>query len=148
MRGKTVVTVTHTLDNIHLADKVTFLVDGKLAFFGTDSEARRFFDVENLPEVYKRFEQDLEAEYGGIGAYVGEDPNDGLFTITRPIYSGPAYHAGLTTDDKIVRIGDWPTIGQETDDIIKRLKGKPKSSVKLYIWRRGMDTELVDRDLT
>lgn len=57
MRGKTVVTVTHTLDNIHLADKVTFLVDGKLAFFGSDDQARDFFGVESLPEVYKRFEE-------------------------------------------------------------------------------------------
>jgi ABC-type multidrug transport system ATPase subunit/pSer/pThr/pTyr-binding forkhead associated (FHA) protein len=56
-RGKTVVTVTHTLDNIHLADKVTFLVEGKLAFFGTADEARDFFGVEKLPDVYKRFEE-------------------------------------------------------------------------------------------
>ncbi len=57
LRGKTVVTVTHTLDNIHLADKVTFLVDGKLAFFGDADQARSFFGVEKLPDVYKRFEE-------------------------------------------------------------------------------------------
>jgi ABC transport system ATP-binding/permease protein len=57
LRGKTVASVTHTLDNIHLADKVTFLVDGKLAFFGTDEEARGYFSVARLPEVYKRFEE-------------------------------------------------------------------------------------------
>lgn len=56
-RGKTVVTVTHTLDNIHLADKVTFLVDGRLVFFGGGDEALSFFQVERLPEVYKRFEE-------------------------------------------------------------------------------------------
>jgi ABC-type multidrug transport system ATPase subunit len=57
LRGKTVATVTHTLDNIHHADKVTFLVDGKLAFFGTDDEARTFFDVKRITDVYKRFEE-------------------------------------------------------------------------------------------
>jgi ABC-type multidrug transport system ATPase subunit/pSer/pThr/pTyr-binding forkhead associated (FHA) protein len=57
VRGKTVATVTHTLDNIQLADKVTFLVDGKLAFFGSDDEARQYFKVERLPEAYKRFEE-------------------------------------------------------------------------------------------
>jgi len=96
-------------------------------------------------EAYKKFEQDLEAEYGGIGAYVTEDPDDRLFTITRPIYSGPAYSAGLATDDKIVRIDDWPTIGKTTDDIIKRLKGRPGTPVALYIWRSGMDAQLIDR---
>ncbi len=97
------------------------------------------------PEAYGRFEQDLEAVYGGIGAYVNEDRSDGLFTITSPIYSGPAYQAGLMSEDKIVRIDDWPTLGQPVDDIIKRLKGRPGTPVKLYIWRRGMDAGLVDR---
>ena len=102
------------------------------------------------PKAFKKFEQDLlSAEYGGIGAYVGEDPEDKIFTITRPIYSGPAYRAGLHTDDKIVRIDDWPTItnsgSHPLDDIIKRLKGKPGTQVKLYIWRRGMDPALVER---
>jgi C-terminal peptidase prc len=97
------------------------------------------------PEAYERFEQDLAAGYGGIGAYVGEDRNDGLFTITRPIYSGPAYRKGLRSEDKIVRIDEWPTIGKKTDEIIKRLKGKPGTDVKLYVWRRGMDPSKIDR---
>ena len=102
------------------------------------------------PKAYKLFDQDLlQAEYGGIGAYVNEDPDDRLFTITKPIYSGPAYKAGLHSDDKIVRIDNWPTFtpsgSQPTDEIIKRLKGKPGTSVKLYIWRRGMDPALIDR---
>jgi carboxyl-terminal processing protease len=102
------------------------------------------------PKAYKVFDQDLlQAEYGGIGAYVNEDPDDKLFTITKPIYSGPAYKAGLHSDDKIVRIDDWPTFtssgSQPQDEIIKRLKGKPETKVKLYIWRRGMDPALIDR---
>ena len=97
------------------------------------------------PEVYGSFEQDIEAEYGGIGAYVGVDPADDLFTITRPIYSGPAYKAGLMTDDKIVRVDDWPTLGEPSDEVIKRLKGKPGTEVRLYVWRRGMDPGLIDR---
>jgi len=97
------------------------------------------------PAAFKKFEQDLEAEYGGIGAYVGVDRDDGLFTVTRPIYSGPAYKAGLYTDDKIVRIGDWPTVGEPVNDVIKRLKGRPGTPVKLYVWRRGMDVGLIER---
>jgi len=95
--------------------------------------------------VYAKFFQDLEAEYSGIGAYVREDADNGLFTIVRPIYSGPAYKAGIQTDDKIVKINNWPTLGQSETDIIKRLKGPAGSEVNLYIWRRGMDPELIDR---
>jgi C-terminal peptidase prc len=102
------------------------------------------------PKQYKEMEQDLlNPDYGGIGAYVGEDPDDRLFTIRQPIYSGPAYRAGLHSDDKIVRIDDWPTFtpqgSRPLDEIIKRLKGKPGTTVKLYVWRRGMDGALIDR---
>ena len=40
-KGKSVVLVTHTLDNIHLCDAVVLLVDGRLAFHGPAAEARR-----------------------------------------------------------------------------------------------------------
>jgi C-terminal peptidase prc len=96
-------------------------------------------------EIFAKFMGDLEAEYGGIGAYVNEDPEDKLFTIVRPIYTGPAYKMGLMTDDKIVRIGDWETLGQKVDDIIKHLKGKPGTPVDLYVWRHGMDPALIQR---
>ncbi|MDP6539745.1 MAG: S41 family peptidase [Planctomycetota bacterium] len=100
-------------------------------------------------EVFTKFQQDLDGEYGGIGAYVQNDPGDGLFTITRPIYSGPAYKGGLMSDDKVVRIDDWPTLeagqGKAQDEIIRKLKGRPGTDVKLYIWRRGMDSALIDR---
>jgi C-terminal peptidase prc len=103
------------------------------------------------PKAYKdNFDTDLlNPEYGGIGAYVDEDPDDHMFTIRQPIYSGPAYRAGLHSDDKIVRIEDWPTFTasgmRPRDEIIKRLKGKPGTKVKLYVWRRGMDPALIDR---
>jgi len=98
------------------------------------------------PEAYKAFSLDLlEENYGGIGAYVRNDPIDDIFTITRPIYSGPAYEAGLATDDKIVQIDDWPTLGHAQEDVIKRLKGKPGTPVRLYIWRRGMDPGAIQR---
>ena len=101
------------------------------------------------PAAYAKFQQELSGEYGGIGAYVAVDPGDSLFTITQPIYSGPAYKADLRTDDKIVQIGIWPThdhgISKDQNEIIRRLKGEPGTDIKLYIWRRGMPTELIDR---
>jgi C-terminal peptidase prc len=52
---------------------------------------------------------------------------------------------GLMTDDKIVRIGDWPTLNQPVDEIIRHLKGKPQTSVELFVWRHGMDPGLIER---
>ncbi|TAH38498.1 MAG: S41 family peptidase [Planctomycetota bacterium] len=83
----------------------------------------------------KEFMFDIHPEYGGIGAYV--NTIDGLFTIVRPIYSGPAYRLGLRSDDKVLEVDGWSTIDQPTDAIIKRLKGPPGTEVKVRIARRG-----------
>ncbi len=52
--GKTIICITHTLQNISLFDKVIFLAPGgRLCFFGTVSEAERFFGVSNLTNAYE-----------------------------------------------------------------------------------------------
>jgi C-terminal peptidase prc len=55
----------------------------------------------------------------------------------RPIYSGPAYKAGLRSGDKILEVDDWETSGHSSDEIIARLKGRPESPVKLKWFRVG-----------
>ncbi|MCV7261293.1 ABC transporter ATP-binding protein [Mycobacterium shimoidei] len=54
-RGVTVVLTTHEPTDIDRCDRVVFLArDGYLAFTGSPNEARRYFSVRNLAEVYTR----------------------------------------------------------------------------------------------
>lgn len=84
---------------------------------------------------YERWILDLRRHYAGIGAYV--DTIDQVFTITRPIYSGPAYGAGLMSGDQILRVDGWDTYNQNSDEIIKRLKGEPGTEVTISVYRKG-----------
>lgn len=86
-------------------------------------------------EEYKEFWFDLNPEYGGIGAYV--NTINGVFTIIRPIYSGPAYEVGLLSDDKILSVDGWSTMDKPNDDVISRLKGPPGTEVTLEVFREG-----------
>ena len=58
--AKTVVVVTHTLQSIKLYDKIIFLAPsvngsgGRLAFFGSYSEAMKYFGVDDIVEAYKK----------------------------------------------------------------------------------------------
>lgn len=79
---------------------------------------------------------DLNKNYGGLGAFVNYDKR-GIFTIIRPIYSGPAYEAGLRTDDKVLEVEGWSTMDRDLRDVIKRLKGPPGTDVKIKVLRRG-----------
>ena len=56
-KGKTVVLVTHTLDNIHLCDAVALLVEGRLAFYGPAREARAYFGIDQVAGLYGRLKE-------------------------------------------------------------------------------------------
>lgn len=89
------------------------------------------------PEEYKRFIREMSGEYAGIGVYVGY--RGGQFTIISPIYSGPAYKAGLRSRDVVLEVDGWPTRGKSMDAIVKRIKGTPETTVRLKVYRRGWE---------
>ena len=86
-------------------------------------------------EDYQAFMFEMSGSYGGIGAYVRTV--DGVFTLIRPIYSGPAYQVGLRSGDKVLEVDGWSTVEQPDDEIIKRLKGEPGTVVSLNVFRAG-----------
>ena len=52
-QGKTIVMVTHTTQSLELCDKVIFMGQGgRLCFCGTTEEAKRFFNTQNLVDIY------------------------------------------------------------------------------------------------
>lgn len=112
------------------ADLVEYAAKGML--MGVDPHSAYFTSDE-----FQRFFFELNREYGGIGAFVNFD-QDGDFSIVRPIYSGPAYKAGLKSGDKILEIDGWETAGHTTDEIISRLKGRPESTVVIKWFRAGL----------
>lgn len=87
------------------------------------------------PTEYERWLLDLQRNYAGIGAYV--NTINGRFTITRPIYSGPAFKVGLRSDDEIRSVDGWETYDQPQQDVIDRLKGKPGTPVVVEVMRVG-----------
>lgn len=103
-------------------------------------------------EEHENWTDSLGKEYGGIGAYVGFDP-DGIFSITRPMFGSPAWKANLKPGDRILRITDkrnsppeFDTQGQEMDLIIHHLKGPPNTEVTITVvrpgWREARDVTM------
>jgi ABC-type multidrug transport system ATPase subunit len=59
---KTVICVTHTLENIDVCHQVILLHKGKLVYFGPPKEAATYFGVQRLSDVYEL----LEASSGDV----------------------------------------------------------------------------------
>lgn len=63
--GMTVVCVTHTMANVEeFCHKVVIMADpGVLAFYGTPSEAKGYFEVEKLGDIYRKIARQPEADW-------------------------------------------------------------------------------------
>lgn len=59
--GKTVIVITHTLQNIHLFDKIIFLAPGgKLCYYGSPENSLSFFGVQSLPQAYEKVKNNVD----------------------------------------------------------------------------------------
>ena len=87
------------------------------------------------PEQLKEEEIEMEGQYGGLGMYIGD--RDGRILVISPIEDTPADKAGLKPMDQIVKVGDEVALGWDSQEVVKRLRGKPNTSVIVWIRREG-----------
>ncbi len=52
--GVTTLCITHYADSLEACDKVIYLIQGRLAFYGTPAELKQHFGVDNIREVFWR----------------------------------------------------------------------------------------------
>lgn len=85
----------------------------------------------------------LEGEFDGIGVVFNMATD--TVVVLNVVPSGPSRKAGVQPGDRIIRIDDSLVAGQKIpqDQIVKRLRGKRGTSVKLSIARQEID-HLVD----
>jgi carboxyl-terminal processing protease len=91
-------------------------------------------------DAFKDLQVGTQGEFGGLGIEVGME--DGFVKVVSPIEDTPAFRAGLLPGDLIVRLDDTPVKGMNLNDAVKRMRGKPKSSIRLTIVRKGMEKPL------
>ena len=100
-----------------------------------------YMDAQSIEELRK---EALGGEYGGIGARVSlrkDKAGRTWLTIEEPIFSGPAYQRGLRSGDTIVDVEGETTANRELADLVRRLRGKPGTPVKIKVLRRGWTKE-------
>ncbi|PKL51911.1 MAG: peptidase S41 [Nitrospira bacterium HGW-Nitrospira-1] len=87
------------------------------------------------PEAYKEMQVDTKGEFGGLGIQIGV--KDSTLTVIAPIEDTPAYKAGIKAGDKIIKINNESTKDMNMQDAVSKMRGAPKTSVTLSIFREG-----------
>ncbi len=87
--------------------------------------------------------ESLEGEFDGIGVMFNATTDTVIVLSVIP--NGPSAKAGIVAGDRIIMVNDTLVAGVKMpqNDIVKRLRGKRGSQVKLSLKRQGVD-ELVD----
>ncbi len=86
-------------------------------------------------EGFKDLQVGTQGEFGGLGIEVGME--DGLVKVVSPIEDTPAYRAGIKAGDLIFKLDEAPVKGMTLSDAVKKMRGKPKTQIKLGVLRKG-----------
>lgn len=85
-------------------------------------------------EEAKKFDNELNGSFTGIGAELGEDEKGNLIIVS-PIEGFPASKAGLRPQDMIVSIDNTSTNDMTIEDAVMRIRGEKGTKVTLRIFR-------------
>jgi carboxyl-terminal processing protease len=87
------------------------------------------------PEAFKDLQVGTQGEFGGLGIEVGME--DGFVKVVAPIEDTPAHRAGIKSGDLIIKLDETPVKGMTLNEAVKRMRGKPDTSITLTIMRKG-----------
>ena len=93
------------------------------------------------PDAFDELQDDTKGEFSGIGIVI--TMKDGILTVVSPIEGTPAYEAGITAGDIIVKIDDVSTKDMAMWEAVRKMRGPRYEEVKITIIREGASAPLV-----
>lgn len=87
---------------------------------------------------FEQTEEPLQGEFDGIGVVFNMATDTVI--VLNVVPSGPSQKAGVQGGDRIIRVNDTLIAGQKmsTTDVMKRLRGKRGTQVRLSLERKGI----------
>lgn len=138
--------IINTVENYYVDEiDIKEIIDKAIGGLLTNLDAHSDYLTE---KKFKDLQAQTEGEFGGLGITIGM--KDGALTIIAPLDDTPAQKAGLKSGDIILKINNESTLNMSIDDAVNLMRGKPKTSVELTIYRKNAPKPLdfkITRDI-
>ena len=97
------------------------------------------YSVYYTKEEYDELTEDSEGVFEGIGAYLSQNPDTMVVTVTRPIPDSPAEKAGILAGDILVEVDGENVEGDDLNVTVTKIRGKAGTKVNIGVKREGRD---------
>ncbi len=92
------------------------------------------------PAAFTELKEDTEGEFSGVGMQVAQRGDD--LVVVAPMEDTPAFEAGILSGDRIRQIDGRSTEGLAVGDVVKQLRGKAGTEVRVTLDREGVEKPL------
>lgn len=97
------------------------------------------YSVYYTEEEYNELSEDSEGVFEGIGAYLSQDPDTKVVTVTRPIPDSPAEKAGVKAGDILVEVDHENVEGDDLSVTVAKIRGPSGTKVNIGVRRQNRD---------
>ncbi|MBP5534638.1 MAG: S41 family peptidase [Alphaproteobacteria bacterium] len=88
-------------------------------------------------DTFRDMQIQTKGEFGGVGMEVSME--NGLVRVVAPIDGTPAAKAGIQPGDLITHIDDEAVMGLNLNEAVEKLRGKPKTVVRIMVRRKNQE---------
>ncbi len=86
-------------------------------------------------EALREMQVQTKGEFGGVGIEITLELS--VVKVVAAIEDTPAFKVGVKSGDYITKINDKSIVGISIEEVVKKLRGKPGTKVKITILRKG-----------
>ena len=129
---------THYVDTINIDDAAKIGISAMLAQLDP-------YTIYFTEEEAKKFEEQNSGEYAGVGCTIMQC--DSGVCISEPFENTPAHEAGIKAGDKIVMVDNDTVLNMKSDEVSRRMRGLPNTTLRMLLEREGCDT-LINVNIT
>ena len=113
------------------------LINGSIKglFEGLEDPYSQYYTADE----FQTLKEQTSGSFVGIGVYIGVNKENNKITIISPIEESPAAKAGIKSGDVVTKVNGNSVESKTVDEVIKEIKGKENTDVKLTVERENKE---------